>query len=833
MRVEWEDPAWDVALVGVHDRANSENGAGGGPWQIPTSLSPMVVRLGTTTERDCEAVGFPQAEVQQAASGRPADARRQSEQAVGTLLPVGQGKPAQHPDRALPLRWMPLDVDVSHPDTTAGWQGISSGGVIIPDGRLVGIAVAAESEHEARRLYVVPLADVLSASPELVAALTLLLGRPIPVEARMAPLFRDILQPTCLGDDGLPMFVGEAGLGAFGVKEVQVVGEPTFLDYVPRDDDSELTEALQRARSGRRTLLVVGGSASGKSRSTAQAARIALADHRLVCPQPAFFLRLHELPLDTLGPAVVWLDDAERFDERAFGDVVGRLLRSDLVVIATIRRSELDTRMPQGDLRNSLGEALTDKKLVLEQRWKLDWSDDERARVRDHVTNEALLTWVASGGSPSVWSVAGPELMSKLERAQSDDERPWRYRLMRTVLDWYRTGIGAPIPTTTATGLLATLPGAVPDPDEASDALKWALRAVVGVGRRTSQSLLSEVAGHALRVHDYVQDAVARTASNPVPDAVWDAALDAAANDHQRIEVGFAAALQSNLRWALNAWRPSSERGNSTAIFNMGVLLGQLHRPKEAVAMYDELVARFGDASELALREQVAAALVNKGVILDQLGPPEEGVTIFDKVITRFGEAPELALREQVAAALVNKGVRLYQLGRFDETIGVHEQVVARFGDAPELALREQVARALFNIGVLLDQLGRSEEGVAMYDEVVTRFGEAPELALRKRVAEALVNKGICLGQLGRPEEEVRVYDQVAVRFGDASELALRVQTAGALLAKGVTLGQLGRAHEAVGVCEELVARFGDAPEPALREQCATARAMETRLRLA
>jgi hypothetical protein len=48
--------------------------------------------------------------------------------------------------------------------------------------------------------------------------------------------------------------------------------------------------------------------------------------------------------------------------------------------------------------------------------------------------------------------------------------------------------------------------------------------------------------------------------------------------------------------------------------------LGGLGRWQEAIAAYDEVERRFGDAQEPALREQVARALVNKGVRLGQPG---------------------------------------------------------------------------------------------------------------------------------------------------------------------------------------------------------------------
>jgi TolA-binding protein len=58
-----------------------------------------------------------------------------------------------------------------------------------------------------------------------------------------------------------------------------------------------------------------------------------------------------------------------------------------------------------------------------------------------------------------------------------------------------------------------------------------------------------------------------------------------------------------------------------------------------------------GRSSEPALREQVAGALYNKGVTLGQLDRSEEAIAVYDQVVTRFGADPEPALREQVAMA--------------------------------------------------------------------------------------------------------------------------------------------------------------------------------------
>src|SRR6185312_3641728 len=135
----------------------------------------------------------------------------------------------------------------------------------------------------------------------------------------------------------------------------------------------------------RRMLLVVGGSAGGKSRSAAEAARLHLPGHRLLCPRQTSLARMRELPLADSGPTLGWLDDAERYDEKTFRDSVEWLLHSGVSVVATIRRTELENKMPKGDLRNPLGEALTDAELVVTVSWPTMWNDQERARVREHV----------------------------------------------------------------------------------------------------------------------------------------------------------------------------------------------------------------------------------------------------------------------------------------------------------------------------------------------------------------------------------------------------------------------------------------------------------------
>ena len=258
------------------------------------------------------------------------------------------------------------------------------------------------------------------------------------------------------------------------------------------------------------------------------------------------------------------------------------------------------------------------------------------------------------------------------------------------------------------------------------------------------------------------------------------------------------------------------------ALVNKGVTLGALGRSEDAIAACEDVLARFGAAAELPLRGLAANALVNKGVALAALGRSEDAIAAYDDVLARFGAAAELPLRELVANALVNKGVALAALGRSEDAIAACNDVLARFSAATELPLRELVARALFNKGVTLGALGRAEDAIAAYDDLLARFGAATELPLRELVAKALFNKGVTLGALGRAEDAIAVYDDLLARFGAATELPLRELVAKALFNK-VRLSALGRSEDAIAAYDDLLARFGAATELPLRELVAKA----------
>ncbi|MGI9004495.1 MAG: tetratricopeptide repeat protein [Pseudonocardia sp.] len=685
--VAWRHPTRDLVLLQVSPGADQR-------WQPPAGHSP---RLAATGQHPCAGVatGFPDAEV------KPSGLRG-SDQATGRLLPAGAARDEQG--------LVPFDVDSSVPDAARLWQGFSGSAVHDEHERLVALVAKVHPNRQQRRLLVVPL-DVVSEDPAFATAAETV-GLDPTVEDRDAPRWRASVDPRALTAAGAPQRVVDVeDLAVFGVRRggaspVRGAG----LGYLDRDKDKALDAALSQASSGgRRIVLLVGDSAAGKSRSACEAVRRdrSLRSWRIVVPVPdGGLFRLVDAGLD--GQAtVVWLDDLDKYLGRGLD--LGTLRRlhdaaAPVVVVATMRASQLQAR--QGDLADPAWDFLTDDTEVARMDLDAALSERELAAARDQIDDAALLSALDEGVGLGEWLVAGPELMKRLRNATGLNRA-----LADTVVAWYRTGLQEPLAEDDARRLWADtlapeqrprLQGRLDDARETlfQKASTWSCKPVI-FRDLYEQALLTRTAKGYV-AHDYVVDQTTRDSRRPaVPDAVWEHALSAASTGSvpaQRSErlwtVGTAAHDEHALAHSLTAMQILAEAGDPHAHVNVGVLLGGLGRSDEAIAVYDQVVDRYGDDETPALREQLAGALYNKAVVLGGLGRSDEAIAVYDQVADRYGDDETPALREQLAEALYNKGVVLGGLGRPDEAIAVYDQVADRYGDDETPALREVVAVA-------------------------------------------------------------------------------------------------------------------------------------------
>lgn len=298
------------------------------------------------------------------------------------------------------------------------------------------------------------------------------------------------------------------------------------------------------------------------------------------------------------------------------------------------------------------------------------------------------------------------------------------------------------------------------------------------------------------------------------------------------------------------------QRTVTSTLLNKGfVLLEQLGRLDEALAVYEQLMASLRDATAPELQAMRAKAAAGRQSCLKRLrraGPADAGelsvalrdevrdkvrqgrkhgdagasleaIALFDEVLDAHAASLHPELRRQCARSLLHKTFCLIALERFDDVLAAADAMDARYGADASTEMQEQVALSLQYKSTALDRLGRPEDEMRVHDEIVARWGDSELPDLRARVAGALFRKGAALRQAGRLAEAVANYDEVIARTATARENALQLWAARSMINKAKALDKLGDPAGQAKAYRMLIARFGESGDAALRERVANA----------
>lgn len=194
--------------------------------------------------------------------------------------------------------------------------------------------------------------------------------------------------------------------------------------------------------------------------------------------------------------------------------------------------------------------------------------------------------------------------------------------------------------------------------------------------------------------------------------------------------------------------------------------LMKLGHNEEASAACDELLARVREETSPELRELAARTrhkrahlqvLVGDRLIADaaELFAAERweaALEIFAEIVDRFAEAVDPALRRRVVLAMSNSVVAQMQLQRFDAASATHKDMVARFADdaiatfdevargygaAAEPEQRRHAAGALANKAGVLRELDRHGDALAALSELIERYSDDRDKTIQELVAQA------------------------------------------------------------------------------------------------
>lgn len=459
--------------------------------------------------------------------------------------------------------------------------------------------------------------------------------------------------------------------------------------YVERDIDAEIRRALRSSR----LLVLTGPSKAGKSRTAFEAAYSVHGDRPLIVPRAPVTRRdageagqplvaMAEEPLLGGIPAVLWLEKAEIHMRNGHltSDIVGDLCDrfSDLVIIATITKQDLDSLLGNPAMAPMLTDLLEDSRTTLKY-LKADLSEPElRKAVEQYPGDENRPGFKRLGEYFSAW-----DRLFGMYQAREEKNRAGA-AVIRAALDWQRAGATRPIIYDELFDL------AVPylqDVDVGldltaevfEDGLTWTRTPVV-----SSAALLTRVEGGEdgfrvfPRLLEWAQtparggeaDGVGPSGEfapipdrpipgsmmlneNPVPPGTWDFVLrHARAGDYLSIATAAIQADQSTIADQAIA-RAAAEQGPAGALAS--IIQGNLLQTRKAI---DLAAAAYERAADSRYREPASVAAFELGRLHSRNDRPESAKEMYRKAITDGGSTMKAYAELYLAGVLLSEGDR-------------------------------------------------------------------------------------------------------------------------------------------------------------------------------
>jgi hypothetical protein len=338
--------------------------------------------------------------------------------------------------------------------------------------------------------------------------------------------------------------------------------------YVTRDVEPELHAALKR----KAFVILVGESASGKTRSAFESVRMLMPEARFVAPASRSALSVLLEVMTEADDYVVWLDDLERFlgGEGLTTPLLRRLQSRRATVLATMRSHEYDRYRDRGEI-GMLGtdrEVWRESRAVLRQAEIVEvdryWTAQEQSRAQAQASDHRLaqaLTLADRFGVAEILA-AGPELAQAWSHAWTPGRHPRGAALVAAAVNARRSGYHLPLPLDVLDGMhtayLEERGGPQLRPEPFSEAVLWASTPTFPNG---ANSLLIGSAELGYLAFDYLIDL---PDLNWMPNRSWQVLVDNAAGPETHLIAEYA--LRSGRhQHALMAYRRAAEAGYAPA----------------------------------------------------------------------------------------------------------------------------------------------------------------------------------------------------------------------------------------------------------------------------
>jgi len=209
---------------------------------------------------------------------------------------------------------------------------------------------------------------------------------------------------------------------------------------------------------------------------------------------------------------------------------------------------------------------------------------------------------------------------------------------------------------------------------------------------------------------------------------------------------------------------PATRAIVADALFKKGEMLAEQANPRAAIAAYEEIDRRYADDRNANIRLWAARALFAKGSLLSKQGMEEEpnvesarlagdtaaAVAVYDDIVRRFGRDKDINIHNFVGGTLLKKSETLRLTGDDKGTIAAYDEIIGLFGNDTADISRMLVATAFFRKGLTLGkQEGSLNLAINSFDELIRRFGNDHHQPVRKIAGQAVAARQKLIDGMG------------------------------------------------------------------------------------
>ncbi|MFD9106642.1 trypsin-like peptidase domain-containing protein [Streptomyces virginiae] len=726
-------------------------GSAPGDADLPTLNFARVDRTCSGVLRDCTAIGFPLFQRD------PAHSARHTAELHGVIYQTNE-----HESGRL-LMWEPVLTHLELPASDEGgirapadsvWGGLS-GAAVFHAGRAIGVIVEHHPRQGASAVQLVAFdtlrkrAETDSAARQVADTLDLPAVEQLAVAAAepVKPLLGLVVVidktngdlPRVRDLDPYELGTTPSDYGAHGTYGEQ----DRYVARTGNEADTHLRAALKPAQY----VILVGPAKVGKTRTAFEAIHATWPDARLAAPTPERLAELADHPRLRVNsdPLVVWLDDLERFLNKTNSltpAVLTALLTrpGPTVVVATLRQ---EARL---QLRRASRELPRDTDYLLKAAHTITLRSTEEDPAEQAAAQDAYPGQPVDGAGLAERLGYARELLETYQDSQTD--YPELHTVVRTAIDWARTGLSRPIPET---DLLKIASRRLEQENPAHQVARKKIAAAIKEARKplgssTSAALLltvslSQPTGETLirgyRAYDYLVAADDGQAGppRPVPEQSWQEAL-ARADSNEAFSIGLTADQRGNRPVTISGFERAAQAGEPSAMFNLGVLLATQEPPDlDGARRWYEQAAQAGHAG----------AMFNLGMLLANQEPPNlNGARCWYAEAALAGEP----------SAMFNLGLLLEDQGPPGLDHALHWY---------KMAAQAGHTNAMFNLGLLLaDQEPPDLKGARHWWETAAQAGDT----------DAMFNLGVLLAtQEPRDLDGARRWYEKAAQAGHTTAM--------------------------------------------------------------